>query len=85
MVTQHHVLKESKIDKIYTCGPKPMMIAIAQHATDNKIDCEASLENHMPCGFGVCLCCVEKTKERGNICVCTEGPIFNINELQWIG
>ena len=61
-----------------------MMIAIARYATDNNIDCEASLENHMPCGFGACLCCVEKTKERGNICVCTEGPVFNINELQWI-
>ena len=84
LVTQHHVLKESKIDKIYTCGPKPMMIAIAKYATDNDIECEASLENHMPCGFGACLCCVEKTKERGNVCVCTEGPVFNIKELQWI-
>lgn len=84
LVTHHPILKESNIDRIYTCGPKPMMIAIAQHATDNEIACEASLENHMPCGFGVCLCCVEKTKERGNVCVCTEGPVFNINELQWI-
>ena len=83
-VTNHPILKEKNIDRIYTCGPKPMMIAIAQHATDNEIECEASLENHMPCGFGVCLCCVEKTKERGNVCVCTEGPVFNINELQWI-
>ena len=84
VVTNHPILKEKNIDRIYTCGPKPMMIAIAQHATDNEIECEASLENHMPCGFGVCLCCVEKTKERGNVCVCTEGPVFNINELQWI-
>ena len=84
LVTDHPVLQESKIDYIYTCGPKPMMIAIAQYAVDNKIECEASLENHMPCGFGACLCCVEKTKERGNVCVCTEGPVFNINELQWI-
>ena len=84
LVTHHPILKESNIDRIYTCGPKPMMIAIAQHATDNEIACEASLEHHIPCGFGVCLCCVEKTKERGNVCVCTEGPVFNINELQWI-
>lgn len=83
-VTNHPILKEKNIDRIYTCGPKPMMIAIAQYATNNDIECEASLENHMPCGFGVCLCCVEKTKERGNVCVCTEGPVFNINELQWI-
>ena len=84
LVTHHPVLKEKQFDKIYTCGPKPMMIAIARYATDNNIDCEASLENHMPCGFGACLCCVEKTKEHGNVCVCTEGPVFNINELQWI-
>ena len=84
LITHHPVLKEKVFDKIYTCGPKPMMIAIARYATEMKIDCEASLENHMPCGFGACLCCVEKTKEKGNICVCTEGPVFNINELQWI-
>ena len=84
LVTHHPVLKEKQFDKIYTCGPKPMMVAIARYATDNNIDCEASLENHMPCGFGACLCCVEKTKEHGNICVCTEGPVFNIKELQWI-
>lgn len=84
VVTHHPVLEEKNIDRIYTCGPKPMMIAIAQYAVDNKIACEASLENHMPCGFGACLCCVEKTKERGNVCACTEGPVFNINELQWI-
>ena len=84
LVTHHPVLKEKQFDNIYTCGPKPMMIAIARYATENNIECEASLENHMPCGFGACLCCVEKTKKRGNICVCTEGPVFNINELQWI-
>ena len=84
LVTHHPVLKEKQFDKIYTCGPKPMMIAIARYAVDSNIECEASLENHMPCGFGACLCCVEKTKEHGNVCVCTEGPVFNINELQWI-
>ena len=84
LVTHHSVLKQKNIERIYTCGPKPMMIAIARYATDNNIECEASLENHMPCGFGACLCCVEKTKERGNVCACTEGPVFNINELQWI-
>lgn len=81
-VIHHSILESNRFDKIYTCGPKPMMIAVARYATEKEIDCEASLENHMPCGFGVCLCCVEKTK-RGNVCVCTEGPVFNIKELQW--
>lgn len=82
-VTDHSVLKNTQISKIYTCGPKPMMVAVAKYANMNKIECEVSLENLMACGFGVCLCCVEKTRE-GNVCVCTEGPVFNIENLTWI-
>ena len=36
----------------------------------------------MACGLGACLCCVEKTTE-GNLCVCKEGPVFNIRRLLW--
>lgn len=81
-VTQHSMLKEKKYDYIYTCGPKPMMAAVAKYAHEHGIECEVSLENLMACGFGACLCCVEKTV-RGNICTCTEGPVFNIKELLW--
>jgi dihydroorotate dehydrogenase electron transfer subunit len=80
-VTQHSVMKES-IDKIYTCGPDPMMQAIAKIAKDKNINCEASLENMMACGFGACLCCVTETTS-GNLCVCTDGPVFNTKVLKW--
>lgn len=82
-VTNHSVLKKTNFSTIYTCGPKPMMVAVAKYANEQKIECEVSLENMMACGFGVCLCCVEKTSE-GNVCVCTEGPVFNIEKLTWI-
>ena len=82
-VTNHSVLKENRYDFIYTCGPKPMMVAVAKYAHKNNIGCEVSLENLMACGFGACLCCIEKTV-RGNVCSCTEGPVFHINELTWI-
>lgn len=82
-VTNHSILKDEDFSFIYTCGPKPMMLAVAQYAHDNNIECEVSLENTMACGFGVCLCCVENTK-KGNVCVCTEGPVFNIKDLKWI-
>lgn len=82
-VTDHSVLKNTRFSSIYTCGPKPMMVAVAKYAHSQKINCEVSLENIMACGFGVCLCCVEKTSE-GNVCVCTEGPVFNIEKLTWI-
>jgi dihydroorotate dehydrogenase electron transfer subunit len=82
-VTQHSILQKKKYDFIYTCGPKPMMVAVARYAKENGITCEVSLENLMACGFGACLCCIEKTV-RGNVCACTEGPVFNINELTWL-
>ena len=80
-VTNHSVLAE-KFDYIYTCGPKPMMLSVAKYAREKGIGCEVSLENKMACGLGACLCCVEDTKE-GHKCVCTDGPVFSIDELKW--
>ncbi len=81
LVTQHSALNEN-IDNIYCCGPAPMMKAVAHIAKERNIECEVSLENMMACGLGACLCCVENTV-KGNVCVCTEGPVFNINLLNW--
>ena len=81
-VTNHSVLSQEEFDLICTCGPKPMMMAVARYAYKNGIECEASLENKMACGVGACLCCVEKTVE-GNKCVCKEGPVMNIKNLSW--
>ena len=81
-VTQHSVLEAQKFDMIYTCGPKPMMMAVAKYAKANDIECEVSLENTMACGVGACLCCVENTDE-GHLCVCKDGPVFNIKKLLW--
>lgn len=76
-VTDHPILQEGSFDRIYTCGPKVMMIAVAKVAEARGIDCEVSLENTMACGIGACLCCVEDLVGQGNTCVCTEGPVFN--------
>lgn len=83
-VTQHPVFRNNlaNYDKIYACGPDAMMKAIAKEAKKANVFCEVSLENLMACGFGVCLCCIEPTV-KGNLCVCTEGPVFNINDLKW--
>ena len=81
-VTNHSILAEERFDRISTCGPTPMMKAVARYARQNNVDCEVSLENLMACGLGACLCCVEKTTE-GNLCVCKDGPVFNIKKLLW--
>ena len=84
LVTDHSVLQKEKLafDRIYCCGPDPMMKAISGLAGMQGIDCEVSLENTMACGFGVCLCCVTPTV-RGNERVCAEGPVFNSRDLTW--
>ena len=83
-VTDHPVLKDDlqKFNRVYICGPDPMMKAVAAKAKAADVFCEVSLENTMACGFGVCLCCVTDTTG-GHKCVCTDGPIFNIKDLKW--
>ncbi len=81
-VTQHSILQSKKFDNIAVCGPKPMMMAMASYARKVGTSCEVSLENMMACGLGACLCCVENTVD-GNVCVCKEGPVFNVDKLKW--
>lgn len=81
LITKNSALQKSW-QMLYCCGPMPMMKAMAAYAMRNNIECEVSLENRMACGVGACLCCVEDTVE-GNLCVCKEGPVFNIKRLKW--
>lgn len=82
LVADHPVLCSGDYDAVYCCGPAPMMKAVAAVARRRGISCWVSLENMMACGLGACLCCVENTV-KGNVCVCTEGPVFNIESLTW--
>ena len=81
LVTEHSVFVADH-DAILTCGPTPMMKAVAHQAMQRGIACEVSLENTMACGIGACLCCVTDTTE-GHKCVCQEGPVFTPQTLKW--
>lgn len=81
-VTNHSIWGEETFQMVSVCGPKPMMVAVAKLSREKGMPCEVSLENMMACGLGACLCCVEDTKD-GNVCVCKEGPVFNIDRLNW--
>lgn len=81
LVTENKIFSASH-DVIYTCGPTPMMKAIAEYALKNNTECYASLENKMACGIGACLCCVQNTTQ-GHKCTCTEGPVFNVKDIIW--
>jgi dihydroorotate dehydrogenase electron transfer subunit len=76
-------LEPNGIDRIYTCGPEPMMELVAQYAKVNNIWGEVSLEEHMACGVGACLGCARKLKNchEGYVKVYKDGPVFNMNEV----
>lgn len=83
LVTQHSLFSDGNLpfDLIVTCGPDPMMKAVARLAEAHEIPCEISLENTMACGIGACLCCVVETID-GNKTTCIEGPVFDTRKLK---
>ena len=70
-----------EVDALYTCGAPAMLKAVAKKYEQLE-RLYISMESRMACGIGACLCCVNDTKE-GHKCVCTDGPVFNINDLKW--
>lgn len=76
-------------DIIYACGPVGMLKKIASIAADAGVSCQVSLERSMACGIGVCLGCAVKAsghKEASNRnykMVCSEGPVFDSEDIDW--
>lgn len=75
-------------DKIYSCGPTPMLRAVKDFSVEKSIECEISLEEKMACGIGACLACVCKSKDVdahthvNNKRICKDGPVFNALEVE---
>lgn len=69
--------------KVYTCGPEPMMEIVARACEQRGVPCEVSLDSRMACGIGACRGCVREGADGSNLCVCTDGPIFDSTEVKW--
>lgn len=67
----------------YTCGPNPMMAAVAGIAARAGIPCSASLEAPMACGFGVCLGCAVPRLGGGFLYCCVQGPVVDAAGVDW--
>ncbi len=75
------ILKENKVDMVYTCGPEIMMKFVIGICDEHNIPCEISLERYMKCGFGICgQCCVDPTGWR----ICKDGPVFSKQQARQI-
>lgn len=69
---------------IYSCGPHPMLEAVAKLARDYQLPCQVSLEEFMACGVGGCAGCVVEVKtDNGPVMkrVCVDGPVFNAQQV----
>ncbi len=66
--------------EIFSCGPEPMLKAVAHLATEFNIACQVSLEEYMACAVGGCAgCVVEVNTDQGLAMkrVCVDGPVFD--------
>jgi dihydroorotate dehydrogenase electron transfer subunit len=70
---------------VYACGPTPMMRHAAEIARASGRRCVVSLENHMACGFGVCLGCAVPRAAGGFALVCRDGPVLEAGAVDWAG
>ena len=69
---------------VLSCGPHPMLHAVARVARETGVEAQLSLEEHMACGIGGCAGCVVKTLEADGEHyrrVCVDGPVFPADML----
>ena len=74
----------NQIDRVYVCGPPLMLKAVIPAIHKANLKGEVSLEEHMGCGFGVCLSCVVDLEREGVVKkerVCREGPVFSLDHI----
>jgi dihydroorotate dehydrogenase electron transfer subunit len=76
---------DSPPDAIFSCGPEPMMAAVAKIAAEAGVPCWLSLETPMACGFGICFSCVTEVRMDDGTSdyrrTCVEGPVFRAEKL----
>jgi len=70
--------------EIFSCGPHPMLEAVAKLAKEYELPCQVSLEEFMACGVGGCAGCVVQVEtEQGPAMkrVCVDGPVFEAAQV----
>lgn len=81
------IIAEREIEIIYSCGPMAMLKAIAEIADHHGVIHQASVEESMACGIGICMTCVLPVKgEDGSISMkrsCIDGPVMDGSSVCW--
>ncbi len=70
--------------EIFSCGPHPMLEAVAAMAREYDLPCQVSLEEYMACAVGGCAgCVVQVSTDAGPAMkrVCVDGPVFDARTI----
>jgi dihydroorotate dehydrogenase electron transfer subunit len=73
-------------ERVYACGPMPMLAAVSRVAVAAGVACQVAVEEQMACGTGICFSCVlpvgpgTPTRMARS---CLEGPVFDGAAIAW--
>lgn len=74
-------IQDQGITVTISCGPDDMLKEIHTTVGDLNTEDYASFEAHMACGIGVCHSCVIRNKTGKYLQVCSDGPVFKLDEI----
>jgi dihydroorotate dehydrogenase electron transfer subunit len=81
------IIEERNVEIIYSCGPMAMLKAITEIADAQGVLHQASVEESMACGIGICMTCVLPVKDdEGVISMkrsCIDGPVMDGSKVCW--
>jgi dihydroorotate dehydrogenase electron transfer subunit len=72
--------------EVFSCGPTPMLKAVASLAAKYDLPCQVSLEEFMACAVGGCAGCTVKINTPDGEAmkrVCVDGPVFEASSVIW--
>ena len=78
--------EERDMVSVFTCGPTPMLKAVADLAARYDLPCQVSLEEFMACAVGGCAGCavlVDTPDGQAMKRVCVDGPVFEASTVHW--
>jgi dihydroorotate dehydrogenase electron transfer subunit len=75
-------------ERVYACGPMPMLAAVSRVAAAAGVPCQVAVEEQMACGTGICFSCVLPVREPGSgeprmARSCLEGPVLDGAAIAW--
>lgn len=65
----------------FACGPEPMLACVQRITRRTSFPWQASLEERMACGVGVCQGCAVRMRPESFRMVCSDGPVFDLREV----